>query len=171
MDTSKKLQKILLGLSQKIPKRKVSGVPQRPRSLATDALKSEEIMHLAKHIIKMTLWPNISYKKGWLKEIKTSLDNLAFKLCRSSSRKENKRIIQELWYKPSDIMKKLNNVLEDAYWKVIDESKPILNDIEFDPFGTGDLLNFTDVGYALKQEKNEDQSIILTLWLKKDKIV
>lgn len=171
MDTSKVLQKVLQEISvKKGVFKKVTALPQRPRSLATDALNSEEIMHLAKHIIKITLWPDISYKKGWLKEIKTSLGNLAFKLCKSSIRKDDKRIIQELWYSHKDIMAKLNDALDDAYWKVIDEMKPLIDKISFDPFGTGTPLNFTEVGYSLKQEITES-GITLTLWLKKEQIV
>jgi hypothetical protein len=171
MDTSKVLQKILQEIClKKSLQKKVTALPQRPRSLATDALKSEEVTHLAKHIIKITLWPDISYKKGWLKEIKASLGNLAFKLCKSSVRKDDKRIIQELWYAPKDIMGKLNEVLDDAYWNVIDDMKPLLDEISFDPFGTGTPLDFSEVGYSLKQEITES-GITLTLWLKKERIV
>lgn len=169
MDTSKILKKILQDICSKNYSSTITALPQRPRALATDALNSEEITHLAKHIIKITLWPDISYKKGWLKEIKASLNNLAFKLCKSSVRKNEMRIIQELWYTPKDIINKLNDTLDDAYWKVIDEMRPTLDKISFDPFGTGTPLNFSEVGYAIKQEKTEG-GITLTLWLKEQKI-
>jgi len=169
VDTSKILKKILQDICSKNYSNTVTALPQRPRSLATDALNSEEITHLAKHIIKITLWPDISYKKGWLKEIKASLNNLAFKLCKSSVRKNEMRIIQDLWYTPTDIISKLNDSLDDAYWKVIDEMRPMLDKISFDPFGTGTPLNFSEVGYTIKQEKTEG-GIILTLWLKEQKI-
>lgn len=170
MDTSKVLQKILKDICSNTCIKKVTALPQRPRSLATDALNSEEIIHLAKHIIKITLWPDISYKKGWLKEIKASLGNLAFKLCRNSIRKDKIHIVQELWYTPKDVMGKLNEVLDDAYWKVIDEMKSKINKISFDPFGLGMPKTFSEVGYTLKQEKTED-GVVLTLWIKKEKIV
>lgn len=171
MDTSKILQKVLRELALRPREKTITSAPQRPRSLATEALNSEEIMHLAKHIIKITLWPNISYKKGWLKEIKASLDNLAFKLCRSSVRKDGKRFVQDLWYTPSEIVKKLDEVLDDAYWKVIKELQSKVSRIEFDPFGTGNLLTFTEFGYTIKEEKSDEYGITLTLWLGKEKIV
>ena len=149
----------------------VTATPQRPRSLATEALASEEISHLAKHIIKITLWPDSSYVVGWKNEIETSLDNLVFKLCRYSTRKKNEdRIVKQLWYSTSDIMERLDTILDDCYWRVIDDMKSMLHQIEYDPFVEDDGHTFSSFGYHLKEEKNENGSLIFVLWLDNEKI-
>lgn len=151
--------------------RKVFSLPQRPRSLATKALESEEIRHLANHIIKITLWPDVGYCKSWKKEIRTSLDNLAFKLCRYSSKKDEKRTIEKLWYGASDINKRLFEELDDAYWYVMDDMNKEVSKIKLDPFVGKSGKNFAQIGYAVKQEKDVNGSISFSLWFKNMKIV
>lgn len=152
-------------------KKEVYALPERSRGLATKNLNSDEIIHLARHIIKITLWSQSSYHTGWLKEIKSSLGNLAFKLCRFSLRKNRKRIIKNLWYGPKDIMKKLNYNLDDAYWDVIDDMGSMIDQIEFDPFIEKEGQDFSAIGYELKEEKDGDDSIYFTLWLKGKRLV
>lgn len=167
-------QEILIEILQKLAanreQKEVYALPERPRSLATKNLESEEITHLARHIIKITLWSQSSYYTGWMKEIKASLDNLAFKLCRISLRKNKKRIIKSLWYGATDIMNKLNYNLDDAYWDVIDDMDSMIDQIEFDPFIEKEGQNFSTIGFELKEGKDEDSSIYFTLWLNNKRI-
>lgn len=165
MPNQKILIETLNELAKKRVKQEVTALPTRPRHLATDALNSDEITHLAKHLIKITLWPSSSYCKGWLKEIKTSLDNLVFKLCRHCVRKDDERIVKELWYSCNDVAEKLNEKLDEAYWKVIDEMKPMLKQIEDDPFQE-EGNDFTSIGYSLIEEKTENGSIQFQIKLK-----
>lgn len=170
MDTSKDLVRILGKIASKAPKKQVVSLPQRPRSLATEALKSDEVKHLAKHIIKITLWPQISYRKHWLKEIRASLNTLTFKLCRFSNLKDQKRYVEELWYGPEYLMRKLNERLDDAYWEVVAEMKSKLKDVAYDPFVSNGGAYFSDIGYAIKAEKDE-KGIVLNLYLKKERVI
>jgi hypothetical protein len=165
MTNQKYLIETLKKLAQERVKKEVYALPTRPRHLATDALNSDEITHLAKHLIKVTLWPNSSYCKGWFKEIKTSLDNLVFKLCRHCIRKNDERIVKELWYDHRNVMKKLNDKLDDAYWKVIEEMKPMLDEIKDDPFQE-EGNDFSKIGYTLEEEKTENGSIQFQIKLK-----
>lgn len=159
-------RKILIEALNKIVKGKeVTALPARPRNLAVNALNSDEILHLAKHIIKITLWPNSNYCKGWFKEIKTSLDNLAFKLCRFCVRKNEERVIKELWFGPKEILEKLNERLDEAYWDVMDEMKPMIKDIKLDPFIEDEKNNFTEIGYSISEHQNEHGSIQFQLSL------
>lgn len=170
-ETVKKLIKILGSLATEgKTKSAIVAMPKRPRSLATDALNSGEVLHLAKHIIKITLWPDISYAKGWLKEIKASLTTLTFKLCSFCHRKGSKRSVQELWYGPSEIMDKLNEILDSAYWAVVEDMPIQFEEVKSDPFVDNGGKNFSEIGYELRQEKVDD-GIVLSLWLQKTKII
>jgi len=169
-DSSKKLIEILAKLASTSDKSLVVSMPRRPRSLATDALNSGEVLHLAKHIVKITLWPNIGYAKGWLKEIKASLDTLTFKLCSFCHRKGSKRVVQELWYSPSEIMDKLNEVLDAAYWDVVEDMSKYIEEIKSDPFIDNGGKTFSEIGYEIRQE-TIDGGIVLSLWLQQTKIV
>ena len=165
------MQNLIAALKKLVTPREVFSLPQRPRSMATKALESEEIRHLANHIIKLTLWPEASYCKGWRKEIRTSLDNLAFKLCRYSSKKDEKRTIEKLWYGASDINKRLFEEMDDAYWYVMDDMHKEIPKIKSDPFVGKTGKNFAQIGYLVKQEKDANGSFAFSLWLKDTKIV
>ena len=148
--------------------------PQRNRKQAVRALKSDLIKHLAKHIIKITLWPELPSYSGWIKELKACLTELSFKLCRFCvENEEDERVVKKLWFGSKEIMRGLNEVMDEAYWEVKDEIKRENNGktphIEYNPF-TEKEQNFSDIGFKIKEEKDPVKGIIFTLWLKDTKI-
>ena len=165
------MEELLLKVLRKVLRNEALALPQRPRAMATKALESEEVKHLAKHIVKITLWPDISYCKGWEKEIRASLDNLAFKLCRYSNKVNKQRTVEKLWYGPQDIMKRLNEELDDADWAVMDEMEKESDNIVSDPFVGKNGKNFSQVGYTVKQETDKVKGIFFSFWKEGEKIV
>lgn len=151
----------------------VLGMPKRPRKLASKALESDEVNHLVKHLIKITLWPESTYMRGWLGEIRTSLDTLAFSLCKFCTRDgDKKRYIKDLWFDTDELMPKLNELLFDNYFEVLDKMESELGaKIEPDPFDKNEGQDFSEIGYTLKTEKAKERGFYFSLWLKGKNIV
>ena len=80
-------------------------------------------------------------------------------------------MVEKLWYGASDINKRLFEELDDAYWCVMDDMSKEISKIKLDPFVGKSGKNFTQIGYLIKQEKDENGSISFSLWLKNTKIV
>jgi hypothetical protein len=147
-----------------------TAAPKRERSLARKVLDSKEVEHLSKYIIKVTLWPKTQYLNGWLKEIRTSLDNLAFGLSKFSKRIGTKRYIDALWYSATDLFEHVNQIHIDAYWAVIEDmEKDMLESIEYDPFN--EMQDLADIGYQIKETRDPEKGLTFSLWLKDEKIV
>jgi hypothetical protein len=148
----------------------VVGLPKRPREKATKVLESNEIEHLTKHIIKITLWPNSTYFNGWIKEIRTSLNNLAIKLSKYSEKKGSFKYVVELWYGDNELMDRINTEHDDAYWEVVeDEMASEYDTVMDDPFNR--QLDLKDIGYHIKEEQDPNKGVTFSLWLKGKKIV
>jgi hypothetical protein len=161
----------LIKVLKLLTKTEVAAFPERPRRMATNVLESNELMHLAEHIIKIILWPDSPDYNGWLSEIKTSLfTNLSFGLCRFCTKVENKkRYVSKLWYSAKDIQSRINDLMVDAYWSVEDKMED--NPTAPNPFIKVDKTKFQDLGYTIKEEKDPVYGIRFTLWFKGKKLV
>ena len=145
---------------------------KRPRKLATKALESDEVGYLTKHLIMVTLWPESSNVRGWLGEIRARLDSLAFSLCKFYTQTEGVTYIKDLWFDTDDIMPKVNQLLFDSYFDVMENLEYELGaKIEPDPFDKNEGQDFSEIGYSLRTEKNKDQGFYFSLWLKGERIV
>jgi len=172
-DVKKKLLAVLKQMASQSQDRVVAA-PHRDRKLAVKALESDLVKHLAKHIIKVMLWPNLPSYSGWIVEIKTCLTELAFRLCRFCVENENdERIVKKLWFGSKEIMVALNEIMDEAYWEVKDDMKKENNGktphIEYNPFTEKDQ-NFKDIGFKIKEEKDAAHGIHFSLWLKDIKL-
>ena len=173
-DIQKKLINTLKQMAEK-PRDRTIAAPHRDRKLAVKALESDLVKHLAKHIIKITLWPNLPSYTGWISEIKVGLTELTFKLCRFCVENENdERVVKKLWFGSKDVMRALNEVMDEAYWEVKDDMKKENSGktphIEYNPF-TEKEQNFSDIGFKVKEENRKADGICFSLWLKDTKIL
>jgi len=163
------LKKLINVLRRLSGSNQIHAFPERKRKIATDTLNSNEILHLAEHIIKIILWPKSQWTKGWLTEIKASLDNLAFGLSRYTRRIGTKRYVEKLWYSSKTLMEKVNDIHDTAYWNVIKAMEKEIPNIEKDPFN--EYKDLYEIGYTLKEEKDIDKGIIFSLYFKGKKLV
>jgi len=171
----KDLIEVLKKIATQYPAGRTVAAPHRDRKLAVKALESDLVKHLAKHIIKITLWPKLPAYNGWVEEINTCLTELTFRLCRFCVDDQNdERIIKKLWFGSKELMNHLNEVMDEAYWEVKDDMKKENNGkiphIEYNPFTAKDQ-NFSDMGFKIKEEKSSEKGIYFTLWLKSVRIV
>lgn len=129
----------------------------RNRSIAERHLNSELMDRIAEHIVLIHFYGDEQSVPHWRNELQSFLNQLLSKTCKSTIKKDNKRVVNELWFTEREYQEYLDGLTLDGVDNAEEHmNKPMttnledLNKDDFSDMGINIVVFKTTEGYKIK---------------------